>query len=271
MPGVLSFQTRALLALSCGAVLVVTGLQPAAAAPQATRQPTSQATPAAGPPQLALHYDFGMDEGERTSDASGNGHDGQLVGATLTEGRLKNAVQLAGAGSVRMATVPASMDPRMRALTVGAFCRPSALDGVLLAMGDSTNGYCLYLEAGVPHFAVRAAGDLTVAVGRDPVVVDQWVHLAGAIDPRGTVYLLVNGWTMAAVTGSLVTGTPTEPFAVGMDVGSPVGRYGQNTGWAGLVQDVRLYWGYLDRQGSLSAWQTWADLPGCLCKQGSRY
>ncbi|MFA6107861.1 MAG: LamG domain-containing protein [Candidatus Latescibacterota bacterium] len=245
------------LAVSCGLLVSTVTAQPAG--------------PTAGgkEPDLAFQYDFAVVEDGRTSDASGNDHDGQIVEAKIVEGRLKNAVEFGGRGAVRMTGVPATIDPKSHALTVGAFCRPAALDGVLLAMGDSTDGFSLYLKAGVPRFAVRTGGQLFTAAACEPVVADQWVHLAGVINADGTLRLVVNGWPTASAPGRLIADTPSEPFAVGADEGLPVGDYAAPLHWTGLVQDVRLYWGYLDRTEGLYAWQTWADLPGCACRKGA--
>ena len=119
----------------------------------------------------------------------------------------------------------------------------------------------------MPHFAVRSSGTLFTIAASTPVVAEQGVHLAGAIDSEGMFWLLVNGWPVASAQGQLIGETPSEPFSVGADEGLPVGEYAAPLHWTGLVQDVRLYWGYLERSANLEAWQDWADLPGCGCKK----
>ena len=34
-----------------------------------------------------------------------------------------------------------------------------------------------------------------------------------------------------------------------------------------LLQDVRLYWGFMNRDDHREEWGEWADLPGCGCKR----
>jgi hypothetical protein len=63
-------------------------------------------------------------------------------------------------------------------LTVGAMCRPATPDGVIVAMGDEKDGFSLYLQGGVPRFAVRAGGCLPRG-GRPGT------GQARAVDPRG--------------------------------------------------------------------------------------
>lgn len=218
-------------------------------------------------PELVLQYDFAMIEEGRATDASGNDHDGQLVAAQIVVGRRSNAAQLDGNGVVRMAGIPATLNPKSQPFTIGAFCKPGTLDGVLIAMGDEANGFSLYLKGGVPQFAVRAGGKLFQVAASTPVVADLGAHLAGAIDAEGVLWLVVNGWPVASTQGQLIVDTPSEPFSVGADEGSPVGEYTAPLRWTGLVQDVRVYWGYLERSANLEAWQDWADLPGCGCKK----
>ena len=36
--------------------------------------------------------------------------------------------------------------------------------------------------------------------------------------------------------------------------------------WQGLLEDVHLYWGLIDRNNDRDQLQDWADLPGCGCR-----
>jgi hypothetical protein len=35
--------------------------------------------------------------------------------------------------------------------------------------------------------------------------------------------------------------------------------------WQGLVEDIRLYWGFMDREADGTVMKDWADRPGCGC------
>jgi hypothetical protein len=214
--------------------------------------------------ELVLQYDFLPDQ-LKVADASGKKHDGAVQDGEIVYGRRKHAVKLDGKGMVAMTAVPDTLNPQSQAMTVGAFCQPSAPDGVVAAMGDKSNGFCLYLEAGVPQFAVRAQGELCKIAAREPVVLDQWVHLAGMIDAKGQLSLVVNGWPVATAQGKLIPQKPAKPFCAGADPGSPVGDYAAPLAWHGLLQDIRLYWGVAERNANRELWQDWADLPGCGC------
>ncbi len=217
--------------------------------------------------ELVLHYDFLADQTLSVTDFSGKKHDGTLRDGEIVYGRRKNAVKLDGKGFISLESVPDTLNPTTRPLTVGAFCQPTAPDGVLVAMGDTTNGFSLYLKDSVPHFVVRAEGVPFKVAAEQPVALNQWVHLAGAIDATGQVWLIVNGWAGDSADGKLIPQKSSEPFSVGADPGLPVGEYTSPLPWHGLVQDIRLYWGFLDRSENRNQWGDWADLPGCGCSK----
>ncbi len=218
--------------------------------------------------EIALHYDLFLVEGMHVGDASGKSHDAVLRNGEIVFGREMNAVRLAGNGAIAMAELPEDFSPAQRSFTVGALCQPAAPDGVIAAMGDRSNGFSLYLKEGVPHFAVRSNGELTQVVSDRPVMMNQWVHLAGAVDDQGNLWLIINGWPYIDAQGRFLAEPPTEPFAAGADLGTPVGEYSSSMNWQGLLQDIRLYWGVPDRNANRAVWQEWAKLAGCGCGGG---
>jgi len=197
------------------------------------------------------------------SDASGKNHSGTIHHGEIVYGRNKNAVQLDGDGWITMANVPASLNLKSQPFTVGAFCQPMAADGVLVTMGDKTNGFSLYLRNGVPHFVVRSNGELMQVAADEPVIMNQWIHLAGAVDNQGKLWLIVNMWPTAETSGKLIAESPSKPFCVGADIDSPVGDYSTPMRWKGLIQDIRLYRGFMDRNEYREQWQDWSARPNC--------
>ena len=197
--------------------------------------------------ELALHYDFSDLKGGRVSDASGRGHDGRMAAAESVEGRRGKALKLYGRAAVKIAKMPDSLSPDFRPLVVGGWCKPASADGVLVAMGGGSHGFSLYLEDGVPRFVVNASNSQASVKGSGKVKIDQWVHLAGAIDAKGRLWLFVDGRPVADAKGSLIPQKPSDGFSVGSDTGSPVAQYKGSAGYSGLLEDVRLYWGLLGK------------------------
>lgn len=217
-------------------------------------------------PELVLQYDFPPDQVVKVSDLSGKEHDGMLRDGRIVEGRRKNAVEFDGRGSITVSGTLDSLNPGSHCFTVGAFCRPMAADGVIAAMGDKADGFSLYLKGGLPQFALRSNGELSKATATEPVVLGQWVHVAGAIDPKGKLSVIINGWPVAGAPGKLMPRKPAGAFTVGADPGL-TGDYTTQQHWRGLLQDIRVYWGVLERDENRNQWQDWADLPGCGCRK----
>jgi hypothetical protein len=220
----------------------------------------------AADPELALQFDFFDVRDGVVPDGSGHRHDGRLVGGTIVSGKRKPAVQLAGAGVVTSESLASDTELAGRALTVGAMCKASAPDGVLVSMGDTMDGFKLYLKGGVPRFAVRARGVLREAVADEPIELEQWVHIAGVIGEEGRLAVLVNAWAVGQTEAlSFLARTPAGPFAVGAGGNGPGGDSAGR--WQGLIEDVRLYRGAISRQAHRELLGDWANRPGCGCRK----
>jgi len=215
---------------------------------------------------VALHYDFYGVDGEKVADQAKPPHDGTIHDAQIVDGKRKPAVKLDGNGTVTVAGQPSELNPAGRAFSVGALCRPESPDGVLVAMGDRHNGFSLYLHDGVPHFAVRSAGELTLLVGDKPVQDKQWLHLMGTVSSQGQIILLVNAWPAAEMQGKLIAEQPAQMLCIGADPSSEIAGPGPYSKWRGLVEDVRMYWGVMDRNEHREELGDWADRPGCGCR-----
>jgi hypothetical protein len=217
------------------------------------------------PLESVLRFDFLVVDNNRVQDISGKRHDGLIQNGQIVEGKRKPAVQFDTPGL--MSLVDDTVDPSGRALTVGALCKSPATDGVVLSLGDAANGFSLYLKDSYPHFAVRADRQLTDVASDQQVCQDQWVHLAGTIDRNGKVSLMVNGWVVSSAAGNNIPHKPSEPFCCGADIGSAVADYKSPLHWQGVLEDVRLYWGCMDRERDSDELKDWADLPGCGCRK----
>ena len=88
----------------------------------------------------------------------------------------------------------------------------------------------------------------------------------GTLDSGGKLSLLVNGWPTAAVQGKLIAETPERPLCIGAECEGTAGDGERLPNWTGLLEDVRLYWGVMDRNHHRDDLGDWADLPGCGCK-----
>ncbi len=216
---------------------------------------------------VALHYDFYAVEANRVLDQAKPKHEGTIRDGQIVQGKRKPAVQLDGHGSILVTATAADLDPTDKALTVGALCQPAAPDGMLITMGGAKNGLSIYLREGIPHFSVRSAGTVTTVAADKPVAMNQWIHLMGTLDSSGELSIVVNGWPRATAQGRLIAGTPELPLSIGEASGVEVNDTQQVPNWTGLLEDIRLYWGVMDRNQHRDQLGDWADLPGCGCRK----
>ena len=196
---------------------------------------------------VALHYDFYAVEENRVLDQAKPNHEGTVRDGQIVRGKRKPAVQLDGHGSVLVAATAADLDPADKDLTVGALCQPAAPDGMLITMGGAKNGFNIYLREGIPHFSARWAGTVTTVAADKPVAMNQWIHLMGTLDSSGELSIVVNGWPRATAQGALIKETPALPLSIGTASGPEGNGPEQLPNWTGLLEDVRLYWGVMDR------------------------
>ncbi len=207
------------------------------------------------PLKLALHYSFLKTDGTRVLDESGGGLHGILRGASVVPDRKRRKVlSLQGKGHVEVPTINPAFDPSMKPLSAGAWCNPGNADGVLLSFGGQSNGFSFYLREGLPHFVAISGGELSGVQGPKQVRPGAWVHLLGVLTGDRKLRLYVDGRMVAEVEAAdFILTRPNEGCVVGADLGTPAGDYADAPPWSGLLSDVRLYWGEIDRR-TLRQW-----------------
>lgn len=138
-----------------------------------------------------------------------------------------------------------SLDPTDKPVSIEAWINSTRPGGVVAAMGGPTDGYTLYLEQGKPHFAVRRASKLTTASGTKRIV-GEWHHLAGVLTKDGELRLYVDGERVATQTGSKpLDKYPAQGLDIGIDGGTSVGDYKEPFPFAGMIDEVRVYYSAL--------------------------
>ena len=145
------------------------------------------------------------------------------------------------------------MDSSMKPITVGAWCKPDAAEGVVISQGGGSHGFSLYLKDGLPQFALRSKGSLAIASAKEKVPPGEWVHLLGVLNARGEIHLRVNGKNVGMAKSGPITAKPFDRMEVGDDSSNRVAEYGTATAWRGLIEDVRVYWGELEAE-KIEAW-----------------
>jgi Concanavalin A-like lectin/glucanases superfamily/PQQ enzyme repeat len=199
--------------------------------PTPTPTPTTTATPTPG---LVAAYGFNEGSGMVVNDASGNGNNGTISGATwTTSGKYGNALNFNGTN----ARVTINNAPSLQltsAMTLEAWVYPTTVNSAwrdVIYKGNDN----YYLEGTSPNSSRPAmggtfAGDL---YGTSPLTANTWSHLAATYD-GATIRLYVNGVQVASRAQTGAIATSMNPLQIGGD--SIYGQY-----FAGRIDEVRIY------------------------------
>jgi PKD repeat protein len=187
---------------------------------------------------LVAAYGFNEGTGSNTTDSSGNGNTGTLIGTAWTSGKNGQALSFNGTGS--LVTIPDSPSLHLsEALTIEAWVFPTAVSNgwMPIAFKPLTNSQISFVlqgatpQSGVPSLFVSPATDNLW--GSNPLSINTWSHLAGTYD-GSVLRLYVNGIQVATKAQSGNLGYSNEALTLG-------GNTLFQAFWQGSIDDVRIY------------------------------
>lgn len=184
------------------------------------RQSAAEIADRLAPPRSpGAHWSFdGEDPGK---DVTGRGTDGKVTGCQATEGKVGRALDFGGKGGIELGK-PAALPTANQPITVMAWVKSRAPNGVVVARGGAFCGYSLYIKDGLPKFGTKRTQEdpgPAIAAGTAPVV-GEWAHLAGVIG-EDRVELYVNGKLAGtAKTAGPLPGNCGQGMEIGFDAGN---------------------------------------------------
>ena len=163
---------------------------------------------------LDAEYRFDKDEGDKVVDASGKDNHGTARGALLGEGRGGGKSRRFDGKGYLEVPKSASLNPAVASWTVEVTFQAEKPDGILLARGGRSNGYCLHLEGGKPVFTVVSQGRASRVVAGQAVGTD-WVRvtarIAGVVPLRAPVRIIAADFDHADFAGFAYETLPGHP------------------------------------------------------------
>ncbi|WP_158222609.1 PQQ-binding-like beta-propeller repeat protein [Rhodopirellula sp. MGV] len=148
-----------------------------------------------------------------------------------------------GGASVPSASFPktASLNPEGKPITVEAWVTTVRPQGVVIARGGPTEGFAIALKGGKPEFHVRVKKALTT-ITAPKRIIGGWHHLVGVLESDGKMKLYVDGERVSeGDAGGTLASDPAQGLDVGADSMSAVGDYESPSQFAGVIDEVRLY------------------------------
>ena len=188
---------------------------------------------------LVAHWSFDDQNTEIAQDVSGYGSDGRIRGCTRAEGRVGHALRF-GADTCIELGKPQQLPIADTPLTVAAWVKSDAPNGVVVARGGAFCGFSLYLKDGLPKFGIRQAQDRPayIAAGKEQVA-GRWVHLAGVIRPD-RIELHVNGTRAGTTEGAgYIPGNCGQGMEIGFDLGNSPAEITDH--FQGIIDEVKVF------------------------------
>ncbi len=186
-------------------------------------------------PGLVAAYSFDEGAGTTVFDASGNGNNGTIGGASWTSsGKHGNALVFDGVSTLVTINNSASLQLGA-AMTLEAWVNPGTMNNMwqdVIYKGNDN----YYLEGVSANGSVPAVGGTFASMslyGTSALPVNTWTHLAATYDGT-TLRLYVNGVQVASRAQTGAIATSTNPLQIGGD-----NIYDQF--YQGSIDEVRVY------------------------------
>ncbi|MBU4373509.1 MAG: LamG domain-containing protein, partial [Euryarchaeota archaeon] len=186
---------------------------------------------------LVAEYHFDGD----AKDASGNGHDGTIYGASFVEGKFGQAMGFDGVDDYVDAGNGAGLDIT-DAITVEAWVKPITLGGwkrILQKCNVAVirESYCLVLKDGTEkvRWELFTGGTHRYVDSNQNLPSDRWTHIVGSYDGQVMrIYFNGNLDTSSDYGNNMKIGTNNLDLYIGSSIDDP--RY-----FSGTIDEVRIY------------------------------
>jgi arylsulfatase A-like enzyme len=186
-----------------------------------------------------LDYRFDQDQGDQVTDSSCKANHGRARNTSLAQGRDgKKARRFDGQGCIDVVK-SSSLNPAVPNWTVEITYKTDAPDGVLLAQGGASFGYCLFLEDGRPVFTVVGQTQPSRVAATDKTL-GAWTTLRASITDDSISLATGSAPPVRAPLRTPITREPNDVLQIGDDLGSPVLREKKPPAFKGLIESVRI-------------------------------
>ncbi|RLD17105.1 MAG: hypothetical protein DRI36_04680, partial [Caldiserica bacterium] len=177
------------------------------------------------------HLDEG--DGDTVYDSAGT-NNGTIYGATWDDGISGKCLYFDGSSYVE---VGKEGDPSLKDWTVECYFKTSS-DGVILARGDSNDGYSIYVYDGILKGAIRVNGSREIVTSSVTVTDNKW-HYAALVIKSNEIQIYLDGELKNTYpTTGYIASDPGETMQFGYDNSSDVGETGAY--FTGYIDEVRV-------------------------------
>ena len=188
---------------------------------------------------LVAAWLFDEDQGLKTADASGNGHDGDIKGAKWVQGKIGAALEFNGDGNI--VEIPHHADFDLTEYTISAWIKtePTGLWQTVIGkepVAGSPRNYGVFVAGDTKLLGVNytTAGTWKTAFSKRVAADGKWHHVAATFDGDH-----LRAYFDGVMEGETKTEIPpdhnTEPVKIGR-WGNPRGDF-----WSGVLDEVAMF------------------------------
>ena len=182
---------------------------------------------------------FDENQGGTTEDASGNGHNGKIIGAKWVQGKIETALEFNGDGNI--VEIPHHADFDLTEYTISAWIKtePTGLWQTVIGkepVAGNPRNYGIFVAGNTKLLGVNytTAGAWKTAFSKTVAADGKWHHVAATYDGK-----VLRAYMDGVMEGETKTEIPpdhnTEPVRIGR-WGAPRGDYME-----GVIDEVAIF------------------------------
>ena len=182
---------------------------------------------------------FDENQGGVAKDASGNGHDGKIIGAKWLQGKIKTALEFDGNGNI--VEIPHHADFDLTEYTISAWVKTEPTGKWQTVIGKepvagNPRNYGIFVAGNTNLLGVNytTGGAWKTAFSKTVAADGKWHHVAATFDGK-----VLRAYFDGVMEGETKTEIPpdhnTEPVRIGR-WGNPRGDY-----WSGVLDEVAMF------------------------------
>jgi hypothetical protein len=186
---------------------------------------------------LVGYWPFDEGSGKEAKDASGNGHDGELIdGAQWVQGKFEKALDFGAGGAYVVVPDDAALDLADAVTVMSWFNLNEAIAGQRRMMSKNNSIFVIF-DFGNPlslDFLTKPNNDFAESTTTD-WAIGEWYHFAGTYD-GDALRIYINGELEGEKNGVPPIDTSDLELWIGADDWQP-----GITTFPGIIDDVRIY------------------------------
>ena len=189
---------------------------------------------------LVAYWSFDDQATDVAKDVSRRENDAKILGCKSIKGKKGHALLFGDDHHVSVGKPP-GLPVADKPLTIMAWAKSTAKNGVVVGRGGAFCGFCLYIMDGRPKFGIhRIKEGPAYITASEQDVVGKWVHLAGIVK-KDRIELYVNGSLVdQQKTKGYLPSNCGQPMQIGFDSSNSATEEITDN-FQGIIDEVKVF------------------------------